>query len=103
MSSILFEKVMNLRMDDWPSSVGAFSSKLNQFESIRNFFTATTVEDGYMFNTPTAPIAKPGAYVILEARTDLVCAVSSCPYDLTGPGWAINSPDGPTEIEVEML
>tara|TARA_B100000676_G_scaffold307081_1_gene364708 strand:+ start:1620 stop:2222 length:603 start_codon:yes stop_codon:yes gene_type:complete len=68
-----------------------------------NFFTATTVEDGFMFNTPTAPIAKPGAYVILEARTDLVCAVSSCPYDLTGPGWTINSPDGPTEIEVEML
>ncbi len=43
MSSILFEQVMNLRMDRWPKSVGAFTSKLNQFESIRNFFTASTL------------------------------------------------------------
>jgi uncharacterized protein YcgI (DUF1989 family) len=68
-----------------------------------NFFTTTTVEDGFMFSTPKAPVAKPGAYVVLEARTDLVCAVSSCPYDLTGPGWAINAPGGPTEIVVELL
>jgi hypothetical protein len=68
-----------------------------------NFFTATTVEDGHMFNTPKAPVARPGGYVLLEARTDLVCAVSSCPYDLEGPGWAINAPGGPTEIRVELL
>lgn len=43
MSSILFEQVMNLRMDRWPKSVGAFTSRLNQFESIRNFFTASTI------------------------------------------------------------
>jgi uncharacterized protein YcgI (DUF1989 family) len=67
-----------------------------------NFFTATTVEDGFMFNTPSSPVAKPGAYVVLEALTDLVCAVSSCPYDLTGPGWAINAPDGPTEILLDL-
>ncbi len=68
-----------------------------------NFFTATTVEDGFIFNTPRTPVAPPGGYVVLEALTDLVCAVSSCPYDLTGPGWAINAPDGPTEILVEVL
>jgi hypothetical protein len=28
---------------------------------------------------------------------------SSCPYDLAGPGWAINAPGGPTEIVVELL
>mgnify|MGYP001260408064 CR=1 FL=1 len=67
-----------------------------------NFFTATTVEDGFMFNTPQSPVARPGAYVVLEARMELVCAVSSCPYDLTGPGWAINAPDGPTEIVIEL-
>jgi len=68
-----------------------------------NFFTSTTVEDGFMFNTPAAPVVKPGGYVVLKARMDLICAVSSCPYDLAGPGWAINAPDGPTEIIVELL
>ncbi|MBT4890925.1 MAG: urea carboxylase-associated family protein [Rhodospirillales bacterium] len=68
-----------------------------------NFFTNTVVEDGFMFNTPKEPVAKPGGYVVLEACMDLICAVSSCPYDLAGPGWAINSPDGPTEIVVELL
>ena len=68
-----------------------------------NFFTNTTVEDGFMFNTPAAPVVKPGGYVVLKARMGLICAVSSCPYDLVGPGWAINAPDGPTEIVVELL
>ena len=68
-----------------------------------NFFTTTVVEDGFMFSTPEAPVAKPGGYVELEARMDLVCAVSSCPYDLSGFGWAINAPTGPTEIVIELL
>lgn len=68
-----------------------------------NFFTNTKVEDGFVFNTPKQPVVAPGGYVVLEARMGLVCAVSSCPYDLVGPGWAINSPDGPTEILIELL
>ena len=43
MSSILYEQTMNLRMDQWPKSVGAFASNLRDFESIRNFFTASTI------------------------------------------------------------
>ncbi|MBL1293173.1 MAG: type I secretion system permease/ATPase [Thiotrichales bacterium] len=43
MSSILFEQVLNLRMDQWPSSVGAFANNLRDFESIRSFFTASTI------------------------------------------------------------
>jgi len=43
MSSILFEQTLNLRMDSWPKSVGSFASNLRDFESIRNFFTATTI------------------------------------------------------------
>ncbi len=43
MSSIIFEQVMNLRMDLWPKSIGSFASRLNQFESIRNFFTSATL------------------------------------------------------------
>ncbi len=68
-----------------------------------NFFTTTTVEDGFMFSTPKAPVVKPGGYVVLEAHMDMVCAVSSCPYDMTGHGWAINAPTGPTEIIIELL
>jgi len=43
MSSILFEQVMNLKMEQWPKSVGAFANRMNQFESIRTFFTASTL------------------------------------------------------------
>ena len=43
MSSILFEQVLNLRMDQWPKSIGAFASNLRDFESIRNFLTASTM------------------------------------------------------------
>ncbi len=43
MSSILFEQTLNLRMDQWPKSTGAFANNLRDFESIRNFFTASTI------------------------------------------------------------
>ena len=43
MSSILFAHTLNLKMDQWPKSTGAFASKLREFESIRNFFTASTI------------------------------------------------------------
>ncbi len=43
MSSILFSQTLNLKMSQWPKSVGAFASQLRDFESIRNFFTASTL------------------------------------------------------------
>ncbi len=43
MSSILFSQTLNLKMDFWPKSIGSFASQLRDFESIRGFFTATTV------------------------------------------------------------
>ncbi len=43
MSSIIFSHVLNLKMDQWPASIGAFASQLREFESIRNFFTASTI------------------------------------------------------------
>ena len=43
MSSLLFERVMDLRLKQWPKSVGALSNRMNQFESIRSFFTAGTL------------------------------------------------------------
>jgi ATP-binding cassette subfamily C protein LapB len=43
MSSILYSQVLNLKMDQWPPRIGAFASQLREFESIRNFFTASTL------------------------------------------------------------
>ena len=42
-SSILFEKVMNLKMAARPKSVGSFANNLKEFESIRNFLTSSTI------------------------------------------------------------
>ena len=84
-------------------AMAALGHAVPQFPLAVNFFTTTTVEKGFMFSTPKTPVAKPRGYVLLEARMDLICAVSSCPYDLEGPGWAINAPGGPTEIVVELL
>ena len=43
MSSIIYEQVMNLKMDQWPKSVGAFANRLTQFESVRSLLTASTI------------------------------------------------------------
>ncbi|HHF0482012.1 type I secretion system permease/ATPase [Vibrio diabolicus] len=42
-SSKLFSKVMGIRMESKPPSVGAFARHLQEFESIREFFTSATV------------------------------------------------------------
>jgi uncharacterized protein len=67
-----------------------------------NFFTNTTVEKDGSFKSPPNPVP-PGAYVELEALMDLICVISSCPFDLPVDGWTINAGQGPTEIEVEIL
>jgi len=43
MSSIIFEKVMDLKMAAFPRSVGAFASNIRDFDAIRNFLTSTTI------------------------------------------------------------
>lgn len=43
MSSIIFEKVLDLKMAVHPSSVGSFANNLKDFESIRSFFTTATM------------------------------------------------------------
>ncbi len=43
MSSIIFEKVMNLKMAVRPRSVGSFANNLKDFETVRGFFTASTL------------------------------------------------------------
>jgi ATP-binding cassette subfamily C protein LapB len=43
MSSIIFEKVLDLTMASHPKSVGSFASNLKDFESIRSFITNSTI------------------------------------------------------------
>ncbi|MBT5935331.1 type I secretion system permease/ATPase [Sulfurimonas sp.] len=42
-SSLLFEKVMNLKLIQTPKSVGSFANNLKEFETIRNFLTSATL------------------------------------------------------------
>jgi len=43
MSSIIFEKVLDLKMAEHPASVGSFANNLKDFESVRSFFTTATM------------------------------------------------------------
>lgn len=43
MSSILFERVLDLKMAVRPQSVGAFASNLRDFDSVRSFLTNATI------------------------------------------------------------
>lgn len=43
MSSILYERVMGLRLEHRPVSAGAMASTLKEFEALRDFFTSATM------------------------------------------------------------
>ncbi|MYM59234.1 type I secretion system permease/ATPase [Vibrio sp. OCN044] len=51
-SSKLFSKVLGIRMEAKPPSVGAFARHLQEFESIREFFTSATI--GSLIDLPFA-------------------------------------------------
>lgn len=66
-----------------------------------NFFTNTAVDrDGKLLSPPN-PV-KPGAFVTVKALIDLVCVVSSCPFDLKVDGWEINDKGGPSELWLDV-
>ena len=66
-----------------------------------NFFTNTFIDTDSVLSSPPNQVP-PGSYVELEALMDLICVVSSCPFDLAIPDWLINSKDGVTELIVEV-
>ncbi len=43
MSSVIFEKVLDMQMKAMPKSVGSFASNLKDFDAIRNFLTSATL------------------------------------------------------------
>ena len=66
-----------------------------------NFFTNTAIAADGRLSSPPNPVP-PGAYVEVEAVIDLICVVSSCPFDVSREGWEVNARGGPTELEVEV-
>jgi len=43
LSSMIMERVLGMRMENAPASVGSFASRLNSFESVRSFISSATV------------------------------------------------------------
>jgi len=43
LSALLFERVMSIRLSAKPGSTGAFTSQVREFETVREFFTSSTV------------------------------------------------------------
>ncbi len=43
MSSMIFERVLDMKLNDQTASLGKFSNKLKQYGNIRNFFTSSVV------------------------------------------------------------
>ncbi|KIM11939.1 MAG: ABC transporter [Sulfuricurvum sp. PC08-66] len=43
MSSLIFEKVLDMKMSERPTSTGSFANNLRDFDSIRGFLTSTTM------------------------------------------------------------
>lgn len=66
-----------------------------------NFFTNTRVEPDGAFVSPPNPVPA-GADVELEALMDLICVVSSCPFDLNIDGWEINAGNQITALAVAV-
>ncbi len=52
LSAKIFAKVMGMRMESRPASTGAFAKHLQEFESVREFFTSATVST--LINLPFA-------------------------------------------------
>ena len=66
-----------------------------------NFFTNIPVDPNGGLSGPKNSVP-PGAHVTMEALMDLICVVSSCPFDMRRQGWEINAGDRVTELEIEV-
>ncbi|MEA3499182.1 MAG: type I secretion system permease/ATPase [Campylobacterota bacterium] len=75
MSSIIFEKVLDLKMAEHPKSVGSFANNLKNFESVRSFFTTATMTA--IIDLPFAIIFLAviyyiGGYIVLVPMTTML-------------------------------
>ena len=66
-----------------------------------NFFTNIPIDEHGGLSGPKNTVPR-GAQVTMEALMDLLCVVSSCPFDMKTQGWEINANDEVTELEIEV-
>jgi uncharacterized protein YcgI (DUF1989 family) len=66
-----------------------------------NFFTNTQIDAQSRLISPPNPVPV-GAFVEVEAVMDVICVISSCPFDLPVEGWPINSAQGVTELLLDL-
>ena len=66
-----------------------------------NFFTNVIVGADGRLAAPRNPVP-PGAEVTMKALMDLICVVSSCPFDLGIEGWQITASDTVTALEIDV-
>ncbi len=85
--------------DNLAAAIGALDLRAPETPSPLNLFmNIPWSEDGSLAFEP--PMTKPGDYVVLEARLDLVIAFSACPQDIL----PVNGRAGtPTEAHFEVL
>ena len=87
LASLIFERVLNLRLDTKPSSAGTFANQLREFESLREFFSSASLAALvdlpfiFLFIFVIYIIGGPVAYIPL-AMVPIVLLVS---YILQGP------------------
>ncbi len=69
-----------------------------------NFFTNTRINERQelVLGDPEDNPVEPGSFVVVEALRELICVVSSCPFDLPVPGWSLTS-QGATDLHLQVI
>ncbi len=70
LSHEIFQRLLQLRVDQMPASVGSLSSQLRGYEQVRGFYTAST-----LFTLIDLPLALVFAFVIMLVASPWVAAV----------------------------
>ncbi len=87
LSSKIFAKVMGMRLEARPASTGAFARHLQEFESVRDFFTSATV--AALVDVPFALLT---LTVIWLVAGPMVFIPTLCLFILLGYSFAIQLP-----------
>ena len=87
LSSILFEKVFGLRMEARPKSIGSFTKKLQQFESIRDFITSFSITA--LVDLPFSALA---LFAVWYIGGNILWTVLACIILILGYAFAVQIP-----------
>jgi len=94
LSSMLFEQALNLKLQDRPRSVGAFTSNIKDFDGIRSFFASSAI---------TAFIELPFAVIFLLVIYSINPTMVYVPLVVIAPIMAMQYSLEPIAVWVMML